>query len=210
MILDGIIGIIIIAEMTRGKIKGFADTLIRLILVGFAVVLGSLLTGNFNKLMAILHIDKLINARILTTIRVGKVDFDVVIPDAVKNFINDLGSEHSTLVINRLTGATSSVISFSIIFLIVWIFTTWLRRKFAKARSHGTIIGTVDGLAGMVFGLAKGAIIVFIVLALMFPTAELFAPKLSNILIDQLNDSIFSLWLYDNNPLFAFMDKIKL
>lgn len=210
MILDGIIGIIIIAEMTRGKIKGFFDTLIRFLTISFAVVLGSLLTGNFNKLMHFLRIDKLINSRLSTSIRVGKIDFEVAIPDAVKNFINDLGNEHTALVIKRLTGTTSSVISFFIIFMIALVISSWLRKKFKKAKSSGAIIGTADGFLGMIFGLAKGVIIVFILLAIMFPAAELFAPKISNILIDQLNESIFSSWLYDNNPLFTFMDKFTL
>ena len=186
MIMDGIIGIIMIASIARGKHKGFSYTFTKVVLLLIAVILAAFFTGNSNKLLRMLHIDKVIDSRI---------DFSTEIPKSLYDGI--FGS--------NVSGAASSVISFSIIFLLSWIIVTLIRRKFSKSRSKGTIIGSADKFAGMAFGFIKGAIIIFVLLALMFPVSGLLYPGFSDVLKDQLGDSIFTMWLYDNNPLYLLL-----
>ncbi len=74
MIMDGIIGIIMIFSISRGKRKGFSDTFVKLILLVLAIFAGAFFTGNFNKLLKFLHIDKLINSRL--SINLENTDFE--------------------------------------------------------------------------------------------------------------------------------------
>lgn len=186
MIMDGIIGIIMIASIARGKYKGFSDTFIKVILMLIAVLLGAFFTGNFSKLLRLVHLDKVIDK---------KLDMPITVP---KNLYDGIFG-------SNVSGAASSVLSFFILFLLAWIIVSFIRRKFAKARSKGTILGSADKLAGMIFGFIKGAILVFVLLALMFPVSGIFYPGFSDVLKEQLGDSIFTMWLYDNNPLYMLI-----
>lgn len=187
MIMDGIIGIIMIVSIARGKHKGFSDTFIKVILLLFAVLLGAFFTGNFGKILHLIHLDNIIDS---------KFDLSVTIPKGL----------YKGIFGKNISDAASSVISFFIIFISAWIIASIIRRKFSKARSKNSIIGSADKLAGMIFGFIKGSILIFVLLALMFPLSLLLYPGFSDVLKSQLGDSIFTMWLYDNNPLYLLFD----
>ena len=75
MIMDGIIGIIMIFSISRGKRKGFSDTFVKVILLAVAIFAGAFFTGNFNRLLKFVHLDKLINSRL--SINLENADFDL-------------------------------------------------------------------------------------------------------------------------------------
>lgn len=221
MIMDGIIGIIMIFSISRGKRKGFSDTFVKVILLAVAIFAGAFFTGNFNRLLKFVHLDKLINSRLSINLENADFDFATAIPSKISSFVSGISDTsflnplHSPDIsqnspfFQKLGGATETVISFSITFLIIWIIASFLRRffrkKFSSARKNGIIVGGVDKIFGMIFGFIKGVIVVFVLLALMFPVTHLFSPEFSTVLTNQLGESIFTLWLYDNNPIYELL-----
>ena len=77
-----------------------------------------------------------------------------------------------------------------------------------RGRKSKNLLGTVDSNIGLLFGTIKGAIIICLVLALMFPLTALFAPQHIHTLNEQLNNSYIAGYLYDINPLIYFMRRL--
>ena len=77
-----------------------------------------------------------------------------------------------------------------------------------RGRNSKNLLGTVDSSVGLLFGSIKGAIIIFLLLALMFPLTSLFAPQYIHTLNEQLNNSYIAGYLYDSNPLIYFMRRL--
>ena len=90
----------------------------------------------------------------------------------------------------------------------VWFISVLLRRRILSGRKHKNLLGTVDSSVGLLFGAIKGAILIFLLLALMFPLATLFTPEQIHALNEQLNNSYIAGYLYDVNPLIYFMHKL--
>ena len=69
---------------------------------------------------------------------------------------------------------------------------------FSKKKRSG-LIALSDGVLGMVFGAARGALVICVLLAFFLPIANFFK---AGLLLDQLYESTYAIRIYDNNPIF--------
>ena len=136
------------------------------------------------------------------------IDLLKFIPKVLRTKFEDFGIDGITTTVNRFTNLSITIISFSIIVGLVWFISVLLRRRILSGRKHKNLLGTVDSSVGLLFGAIKGAILIFLLLALMFPLATLFTPEQIHALNEQLNNSYIAGYLYDVNPLIYFMHKL--
>lgn len=208
MILD-IIGIaIFLICALRGKSQGFLDSLVRLAAVSGGIIIGILNTDRIRSLLFALPIDDFMKGKLTEKFNGQEMDLLEFIPKVLRTKFEAFGLDGLPTTVNRFTNLSITIISFSAIVGLVWIISTYIRRRIMHGRKHKDLLGTVDSSVGLLFGSIKGALIVFLLLALMFPLTALFAPEHIHTLNEQLNNSYIAGYLYDINPLIYFMRRL--
>ena len=208
MVLDIIIVIIFLICALRGKSQGFLDSLVRLAAISGGVIIGILNTDRLRSLLFALPIDDIMKLKLTKKFNGQDIDLLKFIPKVLRTKFEDFGIDGITTTVNRFTNLSITIISFSIIVGLVWFISVLLRRRILSGRKHKNLLGTVDSSVGLLFGAIKGAILIFLLLALMFPLATLFTPEQIHALNEQLNNSYIAGYLYDVNPLIYFMHKL--
>ena len=115
----------------------------------------------------------------------------------------------SPTVIQDLTYFISTEMVFTIITYLVLVLaikalTTLFLRLFSSPFKKGPI-GCIDNFFGLLVGLLKGLLLVFIFLACVIPIADIFIPEVVPSIIDSLNNSFYARTLYDNNFLLLLL-----
>ena len=208
MVLDIIIVVIFLICALRGKSQGFLDSLVRLAAISGGVIIGILNTDRLRSLLFALPIDDIMKLKLTKKFNGQDIDLLKFIPKVLRTKFEDFGIDGITTTVNRFTNLSITIISFSIIVGLVWLISVLLRRRILSGRKHKNLLGTVDSSVGLLFGAIKGAILIFLLLALMFPLATLFTPEQIHALNEQLNNSYIAGYLYDVNPLIYFMHKL--
>lgn len=208
MILDIMIIVVFLICALRGKSQGFLDSLVRLAAISGGVIIGILNTDRLRSLLFALPIDDIMKLKLTKKFNGQDIDLLKFIPKVLRTKFEDFGIDGITTTVNRFTNLSITIISFSIIVGLVWFISVLLRRRILSGRKHKNLLGTVDSSVGLLFGAIKGAILIFLLLALMFPVATLFAPEQIHALNEQLNNSYIAGYLYDVNPLIYFMHKL--
>lgn len=208
MVLDIIIVVIFLICALRGKSQGFLDSLVRLAAISGGVIIGTLNTDRLRSLLFALPIDDIMKLKLTKKFNGQDIDLLKFIPKVLRTKFEDFGIDGITTTVNRFTNLSITIISFSIIVGLVWFISVLLRRRILSGRKHKNLLGTVDSSVGLLFGAIKGAILIFLLLALMFPLATLFTPEQIHALNEQLNNSYIAGYLYDVNPLIYFMHKL--
>lgn len=94
------------------------------------------------------------------------------------------------------------IISF-IAVLILSRIIIWIAQKFLIVLSEMPIVGLLNRVAGLLFGAAQGALIVFIVFTLIYA----ISPLSENIgIVEAVNTSVVAKPLYDANPIVDIFD----
>lgn len=208
MVLDIIIVVIFLICALRGKSQGFLDSLVRLAAVSGGVIIGILNTDKIRSLLFALPIDDFMKGKLTEKFNGQEMDLLKFIPKVLRTKFEAFGLDGLPTTVNRFTNLSLTIISFSAIVGLVWIISSYIRRRIMRGRKHKNLLGTVDSSVGLLFGSIKGAIIVFLLLALMFPLTTLFAPEHISTLNEQLNNSYIAGYLYDINPLIYFMRQL--
>ncbi len=208
MVLDIIIVVIFLICALRGKSQGFLDSLVRLAAISGGVIIGILNTDRLRSLLFALPIDDIMKLKLTKKFNGQDIDLLKFIPKVLRTKFEDFGIDGITTTVNRFTNLSITIISFSIIVGLVWFISVLLRRRILSGRKRKNLLGTVDSSVGLLFGAIKGAILIFLLLALMFPLATLFTPEQIHALNEQLNNSYIAGYLYDVNPLIYFMHKL--
>ncbi|MBK5253097.1 MAG: CvpA family protein [Peptostreptococcaceae bacterium] len=210
MILDIIIILIMLISAFIGKKTGIATTIINLIKWLAVIILGILLTGPI-KIFLIEHttIDDWLNTKLgESLVTTTTLDLPGFLPNAMSNGIDNVNESLSYSVSNSIVGVFMTLIALLIVIIIIGIITAVLSSLFSKKHNKGNLIGTTDGFIGLFFGLARGALIVFIFLAVLVPIAAIFFQEQIPSITDSLNSSIVAGKIYDNNPLLVLLDRI--
>ena len=208
MILDIMIIVVFLICALRGKSQGFLDSLVRLAAISGGVIIGILNTDRLRSLLFALPIDDIMKLKLTKKFNGQDIDLLKFIPKVLRTKFEDFGIDGITTTVNRFTNLSITIISFSIIVGLVWFISILLRRRILSGRKRKNLLGTVDSSVGLLFGAIKGAILIFLLLALMFPFTTLFAPEQIHALNEQLNNSYIAGYLYDVNPLIYFMHKL--
>jgi len=85
--------------------------------------------------------------------------------------------------------------------IILFALTLFLSKKF-----HAGMLGGIDGVAGLLFGLFQAAICILVVFALMLPLSYTLSAKTHEDIKRSMDDSIVAKLIYENNPLLDFID----
>ena len=173
MVLDIIIVVIFLICALRGKSQGFLDSLVRLAAISGGVIIGILNTDRLRSLLFALPIDDIMKLKLTKKFNGQDIDLLKFIPKVLRTKFEDFGIDGITTTVNRFTNLSITIISFSIIVGLVWFISVLLRRRILSGRKHKNLLGTVDSSVGLLFGAIKGAILIFLLLALMFPLATL-------------------------------------
>ena len=208
MILDIMIIVVFLICALRGKSQGFLDSLVRLAAISGGVIIGILNTDRLRSLLFALPIDDIMKLKLTKKFNGQDIDLLKFIPKVLRTKFEDFGIDGITTTVNRFTNLSITIISFSIIVGLVWFISILLRLRILSGRKRKNLLGTVDSSVGLLFGAIKGAILIFLLLALMFPLATLFTPEQIHALNEQLNNSYIAGYLYDVNPLIYFMHKL--
>lgn len=202
MVLDVTIIIIMLLFAIYGFRKGFVFTLIHTF--GWALALGgSYLLVSYAE--DFLRKYTTLYSWILAGYRERFDSGDLNTTDALSGLPGDLSTGIDDTVhtatdalARTFADMTFTVIVFACLFVLIKIVIWLLLRLLSKNHRDG-FTGFIDGFFGMLFSLLKGAVLVFLLLAIMMPLADFFAPDLAISLAAQLDSSYFTKILYDNN-----------
>lgn len=210
MVLDLIVVIMFITTTVRGKIRGFSDSLIRLAGLVAGVVLGVVFTEKLADIIMLTPLDELIRDNVRDMVNGNSFDIIDFIPSSIGKVIRSLGATETEQTVTHFANAVIMVLAFLLIVLATWIVAGLIRGSLSRKRHNKTFIGTVDSSVGLLFGAIKGALLVFLFLALMFPVASIILPDHIHAINESLNNSYIAGYLYDINPLIHFIKKLSL
>ena len=119
--------------------------------------------------------------------------------------LNKIGDSLATAAAEQITSHLWVVIVFvSIVFgikIILFVITFLLSKRF-----HGGMIGGIDGIAGLLFGLFQAAVAILIAFALILPISYTVSAKTHDDIDKSMDNSIVAQLIYENNPLLDFID----
>lgn len=154
------------------------------------------------------RLDESISERISALVVDGRIDIFAFIPGKLGEVIEDTGIGSIEVNVAHFTNTCMLVLSFALIVLTVMIIAAILRHRLKRDRQEKNLIGTVDSSVGLLVGMIKGVILVFVFLAFMFPVAGVFMPEKIHAINETLNHSFIAGPLYDVNPLILFVRKL--
>lgn len=208
MILDIVVVVIFLISTVRGKVKGFGDSIIRLASLVAAIFCGTMFTRSISEALMVTPLDESIHERLSKVIEDGSIDIFGFIPGKLGDMIDSTGIGNIDVDLDHFTNTCVLVLSFVLIVLAVMLIALLLRLRLKKDRKEKNLIGTVDSSIGFLVGMIKGAILVFVFLAFMFPLAGVFMPEKIHAINECLNHSYIAGPLYDINPLILFLRKL--
>lgn len=191
----------------RGKSKGFGDSIISFASLAGGIVLGALLTERITEALILTSLDEIISENFSKALMGDSPYITEWLPERLSNVLVVLGTESTTVTVFQITKLFITVLSFLAVVFVVWSVASALRRRLRKDRREGGLIGTADIAAGLIIGAIKGALLVMLLLAFMFPLAGVFAPDKISLLNEQLNNSYIAGPIYDINPILMFVNK---
>lgn len=177
LIIDGlVIGIILIFAII-GIVKGFFDSLLSLIGTTLAIVAGvftaKYVSGWINSLFSLE--DKILNS----------------LDGGAEGSFKIFGGEFSNPEVARFAVWLISVVA---IFLLVKLVLLILSKMFEKVTQNAPVISGINRVLGMLFGIVKGAVMIFASLALCSALSQL--PIIGTTISDKIADTKVTSFAY--------------
>jgi len=107
-------------------------------------------------------------------------------------------------VAQTLTDFVTLAISFVGLFIIIKLLCYIIISVFSRKNNDG-FVGFFDGFLGLIAGLIKGTLIIFVFLALLAPGINLMSPASAEIFMTALDNSYIAKTLYDANFLLLIL-----
>lgn len=202
MFFDIIVGIILIGTMVFGFRKGFVFTIVHALGWFGAMVIGFFTSSPIRNLVVkYTALDEKIHSAFYDKLSLSSDTLAVAadsLPPVFRSGINSMASNAVDLVSDQLTFLSTILISFAVVTLIVKVIFFFLTIALSKRNNKG-FINMFDGILGLVAGLIRGVIFVFLFLAVLIPLVNLVSPTSTQFLVNSLDASYFAKTLYDNN-----------
>ena len=119
--------------------------------------------------------------------------------------LGKIGEALAAAAAEQITAHLWTVIVFvGIVFsikIILFVLTLILSKKF-----HGGMIGGIDGVAGLLFGLFQAVAAILVVFALILPVSYMVSAQTHDDINRSMDNSIVAKLIYENNPLLDFID----
>ena len=210
MILDLFVIFIILLFMFLGFKNGFVRTLFNSFGWILAIILAMMFSKQFkNFLLNFTTIYDRLEAKADKVIS-GVVDKylnggDYNLPSVVEEGIDKVNDKVTIAVVQNFTEAAFAIFAFILLLIILklifFIITILLSKRF-----HRGFVGGFDGIFGSFLGLAQGAIVILVILAVITPASLLINPTWYNWVSNSLEESVFTAAIYDNNPFKVMVD----
>ena len=126
------------------------------------------------------------------------------LPLILTDKINAAADDTAAVIAQNLTDFALQIISFFAIFIVVKLLCYIIISIFSRKNNDG-FTGFFDGLLGLIAGLIKGLLIVFVFLALLAPGMNLMSPASAEIFMTALDNSYIAKTLYDANFLMLIL-----
>lgn len=182
MILDIVFVFILLIFGFNGFRKGFLHTIVSLLGWILAIVLAFFSTPYVKNFL--LSYTDLYNEII------PKSPIAMDVPKGLESFFFQTISE---IIFN--------IVIFFLIFILLKL-TIWFLLHFLTKKDKHSLTGVVDGTFGFIFGLFKGFLSVFVIIAVIMPLSEILLPHLVSNIEIMLESSQFAQTIYDYNPIF--------
>lgn len=220
--IDGAVGLIVLAAVLRGAIKGVGDTVIKMICIIGGIGLGVYFKDKLKAFLMQTKLERTMHMRIFELIRgdeaadpssggIGSFFGPITSPDgtgegviskSLGGIFSDAADRAADAAAERLTEIAMGVLAFALIILIVSLVTFAVRMILKSMRDHSIVIGFADRVLGMVLGLVRGLMLAWIAVALLIPVTTLVSPEHVPAMMDALQLSTAAKVLYDVNPFF--------
>ena len=188
-VIDLIILAIILLCTFLGYKKGLIGVVFKIISFFIAILLAFILSGPISNW--IMEIE---------TKEVEKKDINntsQIIVDYINKQTTEVKNAGIKSIAKQITETAIRVIVMIVIYIITKIILFFFR-KLAEALSELPLIKQFNKLGGTIYGVLKGLLIVYVILA----TLSLLAPMISNgSLFEMINSSIIGSFMYNNNLL---------
>jgi len=218
--IDGAVGLIVLAAVLRGAIKGIGDTVIKMICIIGGIGLGVYFKDKLKAFLMQTKLERTMHTRIFELIRgdeaadpssggIGSFFGPITSPDgtgegviskSLGGIFSDAADRAADAAAERLTEIAIGVIAFALIILAVSLVTFAVRMILKSMRDHSIVIGFADRVLGMVLGLVRGLMLAWIAVALLIPVTTLVSPEHVPAMMDALQLSTAAKVLYDVNP----------
>lgn len=202
MILDIIVIVIMVLCLVFGFRRGFVHTFVHTLGWFGAMVAAFFFTSQLKDLLT----EKTTLYDQIFTMFSDKLSLSTdsvtssaaTLPLILNRSINSATAEASNLLSTKLADLTMTILCFVIIFIVVKALLFFITLAFSRKQNKG-FVGFFDGLLGLVAGMIRGIIFVFIFLALLLPITNLVSPASTQLILNSLSASYFSRTLYDSN-----------
>ncbi|MDO4553376.1 MAG: CvpA family protein [Bacillota bacterium] len=207
MWVDILIAAVFVASTVQGYRRGFMDTFIHTAGWLLAVVLGFVWHSRAaDFLMRNTDIYQTIYTGVLNRVNdvTGADDPRDGLPAILRDSVDSLLDTLSSSLATGLSNLLFNVVAFLAVVLACKLALWLLSLLIGKKRNDG-LAGFVDGILGLLAGVLRGVVLVYLVLALMVPILGISE---SSFLREGLESSAIALSLYDNNPIFLIVKDI--
>ena len=218
--IDGAVGLIVLAAVLRGAIKGVGDTVIKMICIIGGIGLGVYFKDKLKAFLMQTKLERTMHMRIFELIRgdeaadpssggIGSFFGPITSPDgtgegviskSLGGIFSDAADRAADAAAERLTEIAMGVLAFALIILIVSLVTFAVRMIIKSMRDHSIVIGFADRVLGMVLGLVRGLMLAWIAVALLIPVTTLVSPEHVAPMMQALQLTTAAKVLYDVNP----------
>lgn len=207
MVFDIIIGIILIVTMVFGFRKGFVYSIIHTLGWFGSMVLSFFATGPVRKLVED-NTDISDRIYLIFTEKLSissdslHVSLESLPPLVGQGIDTSIAGAAQTLA-EQLTFLTMTILCFIVTLLVIKAVIFLVTIGISSKKKGFT--GAADGILGLVAGLLRGIVFVFLFLAVLAPLINLVSPTSTQLVVDSLNSSHLAGTLYDNNFLVNLM-----
>lgn len=219
--IDGLIGLLILAAAIWGSVRGISDTIIRIGSMIGGIVLGVMFSDRISaflmgtKMSSSLHehifmilrgeapegVDPASGEAALETAGDEAASFQESLSRSLDSMFDSAADRAADAAAQKLTEIAVSLIGFALILIAVAIAAAVIRHLIKQGRKTSLVIGFTDRLLGFVLGGVRGLLIAWVVVALMVPVTTLLSPEALPGLIAALQQTTVAKVLYDVNPL---------
>jgi uncharacterized membrane protein required for colicin V production len=128
------------------------------------------------------------------------------LPSILTDAISSAGTKVTSQLSSSMANTIFEIICFVTIILAVKIVLALIIGFFdRKHDEQGSFIGAIDRLLGFAMGAVKGLLIVFLLMAIAIPCANMFFPDKVEAFYSVMQSSYFAHKLYDSNLLLMFI-----
>lgn len=203
MVIDVILGLIVLISMFAGYRRGFFSTFIHIF--GWLIaVAGAWYAKPY--VVDFIRDNTSLQGRLQERIA------SIITPDpeAAMSFFPEIFKDNIESAIGTAAGQIAesafSVLCFIVLVLAVKIILVMIARIFER-ENDDSVIGFFNSTLGMCLGLLRGAIIVVIITAFLFPLLSTMSQDIAQVISDNLDSSRFAKIIYDNNPITQYINR---